>query len=206
MCPSIIDKYLNCPIHYESLSSLEFCSFYNTKKNKISKYCKPKIIRFVNYNKHTNIENWSSEQLLPYSPFKNSKNSQLGINVTWHNVYCQLQSENFQTKFVFNYKMPYSNTKEIDDSTYSKSKTSHLTNIWNDNIDDHMNDSHRAIPITNTIDVEQYDLQSNFVVQSHNELNQKLQTLIDDNFTTLSHSMMEKFEFHNLIKELNEKS
>jgi hypothetical protein len=50
--------------------------------------------------------------------------------------------------------MSYSNTKEIGDSTYSESKTEHLTNIWNDNIDDHMNDSHRAIPITNTIDVE----------------------------------------------------
>jgi hypothetical protein len=56
------------------------------------------------------------------------------------------------------------------------------------------------VPITNTTDVEQYDLQYNFVVQLHNGLNQKLQTLIDDNFTTLSHSMMEEFECHNLIK------
>jgi hypothetical protein len=54
--------------------------------------------------------------------------------------------------------MSYSNTKEIDDSTYSKLKTLQLTNIWNDIIDDHMNDSHYAIPITNKIDVEQYDL------------------------------------------------
>jgi hypothetical protein len=144
MCPSIIDKFLYCPNHYESLSLLFFKSFYKIKKNKILKYCKPKIIKFVDYNKHSNIENWSSEQLLLYSPFKNSKNSQLGTNVTWHGAYCQFQSENFQTKFVFNYKMSYSTTKEIDDSTYSKSKTSHLTNIWNDNIDDHMNDSYRT--------------------------------------------------------------
>ncbi len=80
-----------------------------------------------------------------------------------------------------------------------------MINIWNDNIDDHMNDSHCAIPITNTNDVEQYDLQFAFVVQSHNGLNQKLQILISVNFTTLSHSMMEKFECHNLIKQLNEK-
>jgi hypothetical protein len=37
-------------------------------------------------------------------------------------------------------------------------KKSNLTNIWNDNIDYHMNDSHHAIPITNTINVEQYGL------------------------------------------------
>jgi hypothetical protein len=102
--------------------------------------------------------------------------------------------------------MSYSITQEIEDSTYSKSKTSHLTNIWNDSIDNHMNDSHCAIPITNTIDVKQYDLHSNFVVQSHNGLNQKLQTLINDNFTTSSNSMMEEFECHNLIKQLNEKN
>ncbi len=43
------------------------------------------------------------------------------------------------------------------------------------------------------------------MVQSHNGLNQQLQTLIDDNFTTSSHSMMEEFDCHNLIKKLNEK-
>jgi hypothetical protein len=69
-----------------------------------------------------------------------------------------IKTKVFKKKIVFNYKMSYSNTKEIDDSTYSKLKTLQLTNIWNDIIDDHMNDSHYAIPITNKIDVEQYDL------------------------------------------------
>ncbi len=50
--------------------------------------------------------------------------------------------------------MSYSNTKEINDSIYSKLRTLHLTDIWNDNIDYHMNDSHHVILITNTI----YDL------------------------------------------------
>jgi hypothetical protein len=52
MCSSIIDKYINCPNQYESLSLTNFSSFYNIKKNQISKHCKPKIIRFVNYNKY----------------------------------------------------------------------------------------------------------------------------------------------------------
>jgi hypothetical protein len=96
MCPLIICKYLNHPNHCESLSLSFLFSFYNIKNNKISKCCKPKIIKIVNYNKHTNIEFSSKEQPLLYSPFKFSKRLQLRINVTWHDAYCQLQGENFQ--------------------------------------------------------------------------------------------------------------
>jgi hypothetical protein len=51
MCSSIIDKYINRPYQYESLALTIF--FYNIKKN--SKHGKPKIIRFVNYNKYKDI-------------------------------------------------------------------------------------------------------------------------------------------------------
>jgi hypothetical protein len=54
--------------------------------------------------------------------------------------------------------MSYSNTKETNYSIYSKLKILHLTDIWNDNIDYHMNDYHHVTFITNTINVEQYDL------------------------------------------------
>jgi hypothetical protein len=60
LCLSIIDKYINDLNQYESLSLAKFSSFYNIKK-KISKCCKPNIIRFVNYNKYKNIENWSKK-------------------------------------------------------------------------------------------------------------------------------------------------
>jgi len=63
--------------------------------------------------------------------------------------------------------------KKKNDSIYSKSKPLHLVNIWNDNIDNEVNDSHLAIPITNTINFEHYDLQFDFVIQSHNVSNQK---------------------------------
>jgi hypothetical protein len=84
---SIINKYINCPNHYKSLSLSNFGSFYSIKKIKISKCCKPKIITFKNNNKHTNIEIWSKKLLL-YSPFWNSKKSQVGTNVTLHDIYC----------------------------------------------------------------------------------------------------------------------
>ncbi len=32
MCSSIIDKYINCPNQYESLSLAKFISFYDIKK------------------------------------------------------------------------------------------------------------------------------------------------------------------------------
>jgi hypothetical protein len=107
ICSSIIDKYINCFSQYESLSLAEFSFFYNIKKNKISKYCKPKIIRFVNYNKYKDIENWLREQVLLYSPFLNLKNSQLETNVTEHDAYCQQPDEISKIKSIFNYQMPY---------------------------------------------------------------------------------------------------
>jgi hypothetical protein len=50
MCSLIIEKYINHPRHYESLSLSKLVSFYNIKKK--SKCHKPKIIRSINYNKY----------------------------------------------------------------------------------------------------------------------------------------------------------
>jgi hypothetical protein len=93
----------------------------------------------------------------------------------------------------------------MNDSKYSKWKLLHLINICNKNIDNEVNDSCLAIPITNTINIEHYDLWSKFVIQPHNVSYQKSQTLEDENFTKFSHSMtMEEFEYHNFLKQLNE--
>jgi len=69
MCSLIINKYFNHHSQYESLSLTKKIKLYNIQKNKISKHHKPKIIRFVDYNKYKNIENWSRESFLLYSPF-----------------------------------------------------------------------------------------------------------------------------------------
>ncbi len=91
------------------MSLAKFNFLYNIFKNKTSKHCKPKIIRFVNYNKYKDLVNWLREQILLYSPFQNSENSQLGINVIWHDAYCQQLDEISKIKSIFNYQMPYPN-------------------------------------------------------------------------------------------------
>jgi hypothetical protein len=101
--------------------------------------------------------------------------------------------------------MPYPNIKKMDDSMYSKSKPLHSTNFWIDDIKIEINDSHPTILVTNTINIEHHNLQFDFVIQSCNGSNQKLQILKDENFTKSSYSMMmEEFEYHNLLIQLNE--
>jgi hypothetical protein len=46
----------------------------------------------------------------------------------------------------------------MNDSIDSKSKSLHLINIWIDDIDNEVNDSHPTILVTNTINIEHYDL------------------------------------------------
>jgi len=81
----------------------------------------------------------------------------------------------------------------MDPSIDSKSKPSHdQGNIWKDNIVYEIKDSHYGNPSTNTINIKIYDSWSNFVIQSPNGSNQKLQLLKDEIITKSSYSMMEK--------------
>ncbi len=64
MCSSIIEKYINHSNQCELLSLAKFNYYYNIKKNS-----KHQFIRFVNYNKYKDIENWLRKQVLLYSPF-----------------------------------------------------------------------------------------------------------------------------------------
>ncbi len=54
--------------------------------------------------------------------------------------------------------MSYPNIEEMNDSIFSKSKPLHPLHIWNDIINNEVNDSHPTIPITNTTNIEHYDL------------------------------------------------
>jgi hypothetical protein len=85
--------------------------------------------------------------------------------------------------------MPYLNTKKMDDSIDSKSKLLHSTNIWIDDINNEVNDPCPTIPVTNTINIERYDLQFDFIIQSRNGSNQKSQFLKDEIFIKSSYSM-----------------
>ncbi len=96
---------------------------------------------------------------------------QLETNVIWYDAYYQKHDEIFEIKSIFNYQMPYPNTKEMNDSIYSKSKPLQIVNIWNEDIDNEINDSCLKFIIKNIIDTKHYDLWSNFVIQSHNVSN-----------------------------------
>ncbi len=108
-----------------------------------------------------------------HSSFQNSKNSQLEINVTWHDAYCQQHDEIYKIKYIFNYQMPYPNAQKMDDSIDSKSKPLHSINIWTNNIDNEINYPCIIILVTNKINIEHYDLQFDIIIQSHNGSNQK---------------------------------
>ncbi len=126
--PSIIHKYLNYPNCYESLLLLEYFSFYNIKKNKNLNCDKCKIIEFVNYNKHTYIENWFKEQFLLYSPiFGNSKIHNLELM-----SHGKIHIANFKLKFFkqkyFQLQNVIFKCKGIDYSIYLKLESLHLIN------------------------------------------------------------------------------
>jgi hypothetical protein len=81
----------------------------------------------------------------------------------WHDVCCQQHNEIKNIKSIFNYQTLYPNIEKMNDSIYSKSKPwLHLVNVWNDDIDNEVNDSDPTILITNIINIEHYDLQSKF--------------------------------------------
>ncbi len=93
----------------------------------------------------------------------------------------------------------------MNDAIDSKSKPLCSTNIQTHDINDEINDPRPTIPITNIINIERYDLQIDFTIQSCNGSNQKSQFLEDENFTKSSYSiMMENFEYCSLFRQLNE--
>ncbi len=69
--------------------------------------------------------------------------------------------------------MPYPNIEKMNDLIGSTSKPLDSTNIWINDIDNEVNDQHPTIPVTNTINIEHYDLRFDFVIQSRNRSNQK---------------------------------
>jgi hypothetical protein len=89
--------------------------------------------------------------------------------------------------FIFNYKhLLILNIKKKIDSINSKSNSLHEIKIWKETINYDLNIWHSLIPITNTFAIKQSD----FVIQSHKGLNQKLQTLKNDIFTKSAYFIM----------------
>jgi hypothetical protein len=60
--------------------------------------------------------------------------------------------------------MQNKHTNEEYDVMNLQLNSSHLQNIWNDNIDDDIGDAHPVIPITNTLNTEKYDLKNDSII------------------------------------------
>jgi hypothetical protein len=71
--------------------------------------------------------------------------------------------------------MPYPNIEEMDDLIDSKSKPLNSTKNWINDVDNEINDSCPIIHVTNTINIEQDELQFNNVIQLCNGSNQNSQ-------------------------------
>ncbi len=137
MCASIIDKYLNQQNIYEYFIIRRICLLSQHEKQQIIKMLQTKIIRFVNYNKHKDIENWSRKQLLLYSPFKSFEHSLVGTHVSWHDAYYEIKENISIIRSKFNCNMQINkHTNEEYDVMNLQSNSSHLQNIWNDDIGD----------------------------------------------------------------------
>jgi hypothetical protein len=85
--------------------------------------------------------------------------------------------------------MQNKHTNEKNDDMNFKTKSSHPQNIWNDDIDNDIVDKRLLIPITNIINIEKYDLQNHFVIQSCNTFDYKTNKFEDDGFIISPNSM-----------------
>jgi hypothetical protein len=83
-----------------------------------------------------------------------------------------------------------------NDDINLKSKSSHRQNIWHDDI----GDTHPLIPITDTLNIEKYDLKYDFIIQSCNTFYHKIIIFEDDGFTISSNSMiMDELKYRSML-------
>jgi hypothetical protein len=66
--------------------------------------------------------------------------------------------------------MQNKHTNEEYNVMNSQSNFSHLQTIWNNDIDDDIGDTIPLIPITNTLNIDKYDLKNDFIIQSCNTI------------------------------------
>ena len=88
---NLIDKYAKKPERYHNLTLADFASKYNARWNKggldITRRETPKIIRFRNYNQHTETEDYYRELLLLHHPWHGDEASLKQQCGTYHQAY-----------------------------------------------------------------------------------------------------------------------
>ena len=69
MCKSMMDYYLQHPQIISNICFAEFVSQHKKDDTKLDHKTKPKVICFINFNKHIDIESHCREQLILYRSF-----------------------------------------------------------------------------------------------------------------------------------------
>jgi len=60
--------------------------------------------------------------------------------------------------------MQYKHTNEKYNVMNLQLNSSHIENMWNNDIDDDIGDTSPLIPVTNTLNIEKYDLKYDFII------------------------------------------
>jgi hypothetical protein len=99
---SVIDKYKTQPQFLVHISPEKFVVEHNTKNHK--KYKQNKIICWVSFNLHKDLENHYRTLLLLFKPFHETKKNLKKNSVSWNDAY--INSKNPQkTLYIISIKM-----------------------------------------------------------------------------------------------------
>ena len=118
MCKSLIDYYLKCPQSISDICLVEFVSNYRKDGSKPQAKTKPKVICFINFNKHLDIENHCREQLLLYMPFIVSEETLKQKFLTWQDAYAYNEKNIVinRAKFCYNTSKAWGDINETIDA------------------------------------------------------------------------------------------
>ncbi|XP_059070801.1 uncharacterized protein LOC131860407 [Cryptomeria japonica] len=87
ICKSLMHYYIQRPPTITAICLAEFVATYNKDGTKIKQKAKPNIIRFINYNKHIDIENYCREKLVLYVPFTLNETTLKDNFLSWESAY-----------------------------------------------------------------------------------------------------------------------
>ena len=174
MSKSIIQKYLERPKKLENCTLADIVAMYNYQNSyKIRK--KQRIIRYVCYNKHRDPQNYYREILLLHIPFRDSEENLLSNHTTWENKNKIHGIE--KNKFL------YTTIKTNLSSDLWQTFEDVAATLAQDNIDQNFanttpkEDNENTIMVTNTTNIELYDINLEYTPYATNFQKQDFQLL-----------------------------
>ncbi len=127
------------------------------------------IIRYVNYNKHRDLENYYQEQLLLFHPFITLEESQFGNHESWHDAYNTYESliNDVCLKFIYKFLKIVHGLENWENLELHAHDLTQINNdsIWMDKFDS-VNEKNSSKPLINCIEIEHYDIGFEFHVKA----------------------------------------